>query len=147
MKERINLYENSINAKYSNQAGYCSFLKQFIKFGLVGVTNTAISLGIYYTIVLIDPAIYIFGNALGFVVSVLNSYHWNNKYVFRKSEKKHLNTVLRTFLAYGSTLVLSTILLFVMVELLGIHQYLAPVFNLLITIPLNFFINKYWTFK
>lgn len=122
-------------------------LKQFTKFGLVGVLNNAIYLAVYYAFVFINPALYIVGNTVGFVVSVLNSYYWNNKYVFQKSEQGHLKTLLKTFMAYGSTFVLGTILLFVMVEILGISKYLAPIINLIITIPLNFLINKFWAFK
>ena len=126
---------------------FYSFINQFTKFGLVGVSNTAISLAIYYAFIFINPALYIVGNTVGFVVSVLNSYYWNNKYVFQKSEQGHLKTILKTFMAYGSTFVLGTILLFVMVEILGISKYLAPIINLIITIPLNFLINKFWAFK
>lgn len=126
---------------------FYSFVNQFTKFGLVGVSNTVISLAIYYTFVFVNPALYIVGNTVGFVVSVFNSYFWNNKYVFKKSEQGHLKTILKTFVAYGSTFALGTILLFVMVEILGISQYLAPMINLLVTIPLNFVINKFWAFK
>lgn len=121
--------------------------KQFIKFGLVGVSNTVISLAIYYAFVFINPDLYILGNTVGFVVSVLNSYYWNNKYVFEKSEQGHLKTILKTYMAYGGTFILGTILLFLMVEIFGISQYLAPIINLIITIPLNFLINKFWAFK
>jgi len=121
--------------------------KQFIKFGLVGVSNTAISLAIYYIFVFINPNLYIVGNSVGFVVSVLNSYYWNNKYVFQKSEQGHFRTILKTFLAYSSTFALSTILLLILVEILGISRYIAPIINLIITVPLNFLINKFWVFR
>ena len=126
---------------------FYSFVKQFTKFGVVGVLNTAISLVIYYAFIFINPVLYIVGNTVGFVVSVLNSYYWNNKYVFHKSEQGHSKTILKTFMAYGITLVLGTILLFVMVEILEISKYLAPIINLIITIPLNFLLNKFWAFE
>lgn len=131
---------------HSKEDAY-SLLKQFMKFGFVGVSNTAISLVIYYAFVFINPVLYIVGNTLGFVVSVLNAYYWNNKYVFQKSEQSHLKAIIKTYIAYGSTFVLSTILLFLMVEILGISEYLAPIINLIVTIPLNFLINKFWAFK
>jgi len=131
---------------YSKEDFY-RFVKQFMKFGMVGVLNTAISLGIYYAFVVINPTLYIIGNTVGFVVSVLNAYYWNNKYVFQKSEQGHLRTILKTFMVYGGTFVLSTILLYVMVEYLGISKIIAPIINLIITIPLNFLINKFWAFK
>ncbi|MHB8132403.1 MAG: GtrA family protein, partial [Mobilitalea sp.] len=117
------------------------------KFGLVGILNTSISLAIYYVFLFINPTLYVVGNTVGFVVSVLNSYYWNNKYVFKNSEQGHLKTILKTFMAYGGTFVLGTILLFVMVDIFEISKYLAPIINLIITIPLNFLINKFWAFK
>lgn len=133
--------------KIHSKEDFYSFVKQFAKFGMVGISNTAISLAIYYAFIFINPTLYIAGNTVGFIVSVLNSYYWNNKYVFQKSEQGHLKTILKTFMAYGGTFVLGTILLFVMVEILGISKYLAPIINLIITIPLNFLINKFWAFK
>ena len=123
------------------------FVQQFTKFGLVGVSNTAISLAIYYTFIVLDPALYIVGNTVGFVVSVLNAYYWNNKYVFKKNEQGHLRTVFKTYMAYGSTFALGTVLLYVMVQMLGVSKVLAPLINLIITIPLNFLLNKFWAFK
>ena len=124
-----------------------STIKQFIKFGVVGVSNTAISLAIYYIFVFINPSLFIVGNTVGLIVSVLNAYYWNNKYVFTKSKHGHFRLIIKTYIAYGSTFVLSTVLLYLMVMVLGISEYFAPIINLMITIPLNFLINKFWTFK
>ena len=120
--------------------------KQFIKFGLVGVSNTLISLGTYYLLYFLGIN-YLIANTIGFVVSVLNSYYWNNKYVFKKTQSGHLKPLIKTFLSYGSTFLLSTFLLFVMVQHLGIPEIFAPIITLVITIPLNFLINKFWAFK
>ena len=120
--------------------------KQFIKFGLVGVSNTFISLGTYYLLYFLGLN-YLIANTIGFVVSVLNSYYWNNKYVFKKTQNGHLKPLIKTFLSYGSTFLLSTFLLFVMVQYFGISEIFAPIISLVITIPLNFLINKFWAFK
>ncbi len=61
---------------------------QFMKFGIVGLSNTAISLGIYYLFIWINRNLYLIGNAVGFIVSVLNSYFWNSKFVFKKKDEK-----------------------------------------------------------
>ena len=120
--------------------------KQFIKFGLVGVSNTLISLGTYYLLYFLEIN-YLIANTIGFVVSVLNSYYWNNKYVFKKTQSGHLKPLIKTFLSYGSTFLLSSFLLFVMVQHLGISEVIAPIITLVITIPLNFLMNKFWAFK
>lgn len=121
-------------------------LKQFVKFGLVGVSNTLLSLAIYYLLVAIGVN-FIIANTVAFIISVLNAYYWNNKFVFTKSSQGHAKALLRTYIAYGSTFLLGTLLLFLMVNHLGISKYVAPLINLCLTIPLNFLINKLWAFK
>lgn len=123
---------------------------QFIKFGLVGVSNTVISYGTYALLTLLGIP-YVFSNIIAFIISVLNSFFWNNRYVFKKTEGEKRNsllTLVKTFLAYGSTgLILSNILLIIFVEKLNISKFFAPLIILIITIPLNFIINKFWAFK
>ena len=121
--------------------------KQFIKFGLVGVSNTAISLGIYYLFLWINDAWYIVGHMLGFIVSVLNAYYWNHKYVFDRRGPGHTRRLVKTFVSYGLTFLLSTGLVFAMVEWLGIPKAIPPIISLLVTIPLNFLLNKFWTVR
>lgn len=121
-------------------------IKQFIKFGLVGISNTLISLVTYYFLFFLGVN-YLIANATGFVVSVLNSYYWNNKYVFCKTKNGHLIPLIKTFMSYGFTFVLSTGLLFVMVQYAKISEIIAPIATLIITIPINFFMNKFWAFK
>ncbi len=119
---------------------------QFVKFCLVGVSNTAISLVVYYIFVLISKDMYIVGNAVGFVVSVLNSYFWNSRFVFKKKDEQ-AKTILKTFLAYGTNLIIGTLLLYLFVDVWGISEFVAPLLNLIITIPLNFLLNKFWVMK
>lgn len=123
---------------------------QFVKFGLVGVSNTLISYISYLLFVLLGCH-YLIANILSFVVSVTNSFYWNNRYVFREEEGKERNwwhTYIKTFLAYASTgLVLNNILLILWVDVLHISELIAPLINLVVTIPLNYLINKFWAFK
>ena len=121
-------------------------LLQFVKFGLVGVSNTAISYAVYYAAVFIDKKYYLPGYVLGFVLGVLNAYYWNSRFVFKKTDEK-TKTVFKTFVCYGFTGALSVSLLYLFVQWLHISEYLAPVLTLLVTVPANFFINKYWAYK
>lgn len=125
-------------------------LIQFIKFGIVGISNTLISYVVY--VVLVGVHInYLLASIAGFIVSVLNSYYWNNKYVFKKQEDEQRTwwkTLIKTFVSYAGTgLILSNILLVIWVEWIKVPQIVAPLINLLITVPLNFIINKFWAFK
>lgn len=125
-------------------------LCQFVKFGIVGVSNTLISYVVYMILVGMD-VYYLLASVVGFLVSVVNAFYWNDRYVFKREEgeKRAWHKVfLKTFTSYAGTgLVLNNILLVVWVDVIGIHEVLGPVINLFITIPLNFLLNKYWAFK
>ena len=125
---------------------FIPIIKQFIKFGLVGVSNTLISLGTYYLLYFLGVN-YLIANTAGFIISVLNSYYWNNKYVFKKTQNGNLKPLIKTFMSYGVTFLLSTALLFAMVQYAKISEVIAPVITLIITIPINFIMNKFWAFK
>jgi putative flippase GtrA len=125
-------------------------LWQFIKFGLVGLTNTAIAYAIYSVILLLGGH-YLVGSIVSFVVSVAWSFLLNNRFVFRKQNgetRVWWKTLLKTYLSYGLTgLLLANGLLYVWVDLLKISPYLAFFLNLMITIPTNFLLNKLWAFR
>lgn len=119
---------------------------QFIKFCLVGLSNTAISFGIYYIFLFINVRLYIIGNAVGFIVSVLNAYFWNSRFVFKKRDEKG-KTVIKTYIAYSTNLIVGTVLLYLMVDIMGISEYIAPFINLVITVPMNYLLNKKWVMR
>ncbi len=125
-------------------------LVQFVEFCVVGLSNTLISYIVYAIFVLLNWN-YIAGSIVGFVVSVTNSFYWNNKYVFKEENGERrsiIKTYVKTFLSYAVTgLVLANILLVIWVEILHFPELLGPIVNLIITIPINFILNKLWAFK
>lgn len=65
--------------------------KEFLQFGLVGVSNTIISYLLYVvTLLLVSKSgvkfDYIIANIVSWLLSVLWSFYWNNKFVFKKEE-------------------------------------------------------------
>lgn len=131
---------------------------QFVKFGIVGLSNTIISYVIYAVGLVLMQKIqflpdydYLWAQIIAFVLSVLWSFYWNNKMVFNLEngkERSLLKSLIKTFISYSFTgLFLSSILLFLWVDVLGISEYIAPLINLMITVPLNFIMNKMWAFK
>ena len=125
---------------------FWAFAKQFLKFGIVGISNTLLALAIYYALVFFGVN-YILSNTVAFAISVLNAYYWNRKFVFGQSGKSKPVQLAKVYAAYGLTFLLSTGLLFLMVDVLGISELVAPLINLCVTVPLNFLLNKFWAFK
>ena len=123
---------------------------QFIKFGIVGLSNTVIGY-VVYSICIFGGMHYIVANLVGFTVSVINAFYWSNKYVFKKGaneNRKKIPAFIKTVLAYASTgIVLNSLLLYLFIEKFRMSEYIAPIVILLITVPSNFVLNKYWSFK
>lgn len=123
---------------------------QFLRFCAVGVSNTTISYIIYAVLIYIGIH-YILANTFGFFVSVLNAYYWNNRYVFKKGnqeKRNHIKVLMKTYITYGSSeLILTSFLLYILIDYLGISEYVAQLLRLLITVPFTFLVNKFWSFK
>ncbi len=147
---------------------------QFVKFALVGASNTLISEGIYALLVFLKIH-YIPASFTGFSLSVVNAYYWNNKYVFREREggEKRVwwKVFCKTYLAYFWGYLANAALLVFWIDLLRIERFLSPVadwfaarglerldarfcgnlaaagLNLLFTTPMNYIVNKYWAYR
>lgn len=129
---------------------------QFVRFGVVGVSNTLVSLVIF------DAALYLFrrflmfgrydylaAQVVMFMLSILWSFYWNNRFVFtdQTGTTSLWLKLAKTYVTYSFTgIMLSSVLLYFWVDILGISPYVAPVINSVINLPVNFFINKYWSF-
>lgn len=133
-------------------------LMEFIKFGIVGVSNTLISYVIYVaalkgfqTADILKKYDYIIAQVIAFILSVLWSFYWNNKYVFtlEKGENRSIfKSLMKTYVSYSFTgLFLNNVLLYLWVEIIGISEYIAPLLNLFISVPVNYVINKFWAYK
>ena len=85
-------------------------------------------------------------NFVSWVLSVLNAFYWNNRYVF-KNNQDWKKALLKTYFSYGLSLLVSTGLLYIQIEKLGVSEKIAPLITLLVTVPMNFLLNKFWTFR
>ena len=135
-----------------------NFTRQFIKFGIIGLSNTALSYALYLIFLFLFEENGFFPNydylicsVLTFCVCTVWSFYWNNKYVFTVEEGRKRNlflALIKTYLSYAFTGILLTNVLSVLwVDIVGIPKEIAPIINLTISVPLNFLINKFWAFR
>jgi len=131
---------------------------QFVRFGIVGLSNTVLSYVLYVMSLLLFRSVqilpdsgYLVAQAIAFVLSVLWSFYWNNKLVFtleEGEERSVFKALIKTYISYSFTgLFLNSVLLFLWVKVMHISEFIAPIINLLVSVPLNFIINKLWAFK
>lgn len=148
MKRLLNALFSRLGAETPEERR--ALVLQFVKFGLVGVSNTLVSWAVYYLFLWLNEDLYMAGTVAGAVVSIYNAFFWNDRFVFKggdRDRKSRLKRLGKTYVSYGFTSLLSIALLWGEVNLLGISKALAPIVTLVVTIPLNFLINKFWTFK
>ena len=123
--------------------------KQFFKFCMVGIGNNAVSLSVYYIVLWKNSHLYMLGSILGAILSIFHGFLWSNFYVFpqrNQTIREFFLSLGKCYLSYGGTSILSNFLLLFEVSYFNISKIYAPIINLIITIPLNFLLNKIWVF-
>lgn len=133
-------------------------LVQFVKFGIVGLSNTVVGY-LIYTIALkglrmlnLCSAIDIYiAQVIMFILSVAWSFYWNNRVVFslREGESRSIvYSLMKTYISYAFTsLFLCEVFLHIWVNVVGISEFVAPIINLVMTVPLNYLIQKFGAFN
>lgn len=123
---------------------------QFIKFGIVGAINTILSY------IITNSCYYILHwhaqvcNIIAFVITVFISFILNGKFVFNKNEEKidFWKALVKVYGSYSITgLFLTAGLLYIEEQIFGIPHYIATLMNLIVTIPINFILNKFWAYS
>ena len=123
---------------------------QFVKFTLVGFTNSIIYIIVFNLFMLIneETTTALIGSSVAWFTSTTNSFFLNKRFAFKGIEIILWKAILKFYLGYIFTsLVLYSILTFVQMEILNVNPSTVPVINVLIVGPVNFFIAKYWSFK
>ena len=131
---------------------------QFIKFGMIGTLNTVLNYIItevgYYILKekVGDNSLALqISQTIGFIITVFISFLLNNTFVFRKEEGQQRNpffTLIKTYIAYSFTGVfLNNVLVYIEINMIHMSALIAPVINLVVDVPINFFMNKLWAYK
>ena len=139
-------------------SGKQEILLQSIKFGLIGVSNTVLSYVLYVAVlyllqmnVLLVSWDYLAAQAISFLLSVYWSFYWNDRLVFVLKEgqqREKWKALVKTYVSYSfSGLFLNAVLLVIWIDWMGISPYIAPIINLIVTVPVNFLLNKFWAFR
>ncbi len=119
---------------------------QFVKFGIVGVSNTLITFAVYTLLLKGFGVWYIAASAIGFVVGAANGFWWNRRWTFREHVGDALTPV-RWFVVQGCGLALNLALIYVFVEHVGLDKLLGQACAIAFVTVSTFFVNRAWTFR
>ncbi len=119
---------------------------QFLKFGVVGVSNTLLTFAVYTLLLKGFGVWYLAASAIGFVVGAVNGFLWNRRWTFRGHVGDALTPV-RWGVVQGCGLGLNLGLLYLLVHDAGLDKLLAQACATIVVTVLTFFANRAWTFR
>lgn len=139
--------------------------KELINYVIFGVATTVVNMVIYYLLMLIPffsahmaftflgkeyEAGYLIANAIAFVGAVIFSYFANRHFVFA-NKVSGVRAVLRQFMTFFGTrifsFVIEEILLFVLVELMTVSEFIAKWPVAVLVVALNYIFGKLLVFR
>lgn len=149
-------------------------MKQFLRFGMIGLFNSIINY-IIYALCIRTGMHYVLANIISFIITIFVAYLLQGKFVFKKNEEDKQQTwwkvLIKTYMSYAFTgLILTNILFILWLDIIKIStllepfyqlskdffmwkdeytfaKYFVPFLNTFIILPINFVLNKYWTYR
>jgi len=122
---------------------------QFIKYGLMGVSNTLIDFGMYYVLTRFSSffGTYIFvAKAISFCVATIWSYYGNKRWTFGQLNKSTTKEVGRFYVTALISGVINVSVHYVVVRVFNLPDTFGIVCAAGATVLFGFVLNKWWVF-
>lgn len=122
-------------------------LAQFIKFSVVGVSNTILDFGVYYVFTRKVGLHYLPSNVISFTTAATWSYIINRNWTFRDTTSRVHTQYLKFLIVSVIGLGLTSLLLYFFVGHLHLHDLVGKALAVIIVLVWNFTLNRLWTFR
>jgi len=128
---------------------------QVALFAVVGFSSALVNLGIYNLLLWILQSLGLFSGFdfliaqfFGFVISVAWAFFFNRRYVFRTPGAPWKESLIKVYITYSLTGIgLSSLLSLLWIYVFRIPKELVTILNDALCFPVNFLLNKYWSFR
>jgi putative flippase GtrA len=119
---------------------------QFVKFGVVGVSNTLLAFFVYTLLLKVFGVWYVAASGIGFAVGAINGFLWNRRWTFRGHVGDALTPV-RWSVVQTCGLLVNSGLVYLFVDGAGVGELVGQGLTIAIVTTLTFSANRAWTFK
>ena len=119
---------------------------QFVKFGIVGVSNTLLAFAIYTLLVKVFGVWYVAASGIGFAIGAVNGFLLNRKWTFKEHTGDALTPV-RWAIVQSCGLGCNLGLVYLFVGGAGLDELVGQAFATAIVTVLTFAANRSWTFR
>jgi putative flippase GtrA len=121
-------------------------LVQFVKFGIVGISNTLLTFVIYTLLLKVFGVWYLAASAIGFIVGAVNGFLLNRRWTFADHVGDSLTPV-RWAVVQSGGLGINLGLLYVFVHDAALDKLVAQALATIVVTVTTFFVNRAWTFR
>jgi putative flippase GtrA len=119
---------------------------QFVKFGIVGVSNTLLTFIVYTVLLKVFGVWYLAASAIGFIAGATNGFLLNRAWTFREHVGDSLTPV-RWAIVQSCGLAINEGMLFLFVTEAHLDKLLSQAFATGVVTVTTFFANRAWTFR
>ena len=119
---------------------------QFVKFGIVGVSNTLLTFAVYTLLLKVFGVWYLAASAIGFGVGAVNGFLLNRRWTFREHVGDALTPV-RWGVVQSCGLLVNLGLVYMFVALVGLDELVGQACATAIVVVGTFLANRAWTFR
>jgi putative flippase GtrA len=114
-------------------------VKRILRFGVVGVINTAVYYGLYLLLRTVLP--YLVAHVIAFVLAMVGSYFLNCWFTFR------IRPTLRKFLLFplsnATNFVITSLGLYLLVDIGHLNEQVSPLIAAAAAIPVTYLVAQY----
>jgi putative flippase GtrA len=125
---------------------YPKTLVQFLKFGIVGISNTLLTAVTIWLLLRVFHSSNYLANIVGYVVGLVNSFIWNRRWTFENHAQIGA-TIFKFIVTFAVSYLLQLGFLWLLLHQTGIDDYFCQLLSIVVYTVVNFFMNKYYTFK
>jgi len=119
---------------------------QFMKFGIVGVSNTLLTLAVYTLLLKVAGVWYLAASAIGFIAGAVNGFLLNRRWTFREHVGDAFTPV-RWGIVQTCGLGVNEGLLYLLVHDARLDALIAQLCATAVVTVSTFFANRAWTFR
>jgi putative flippase GtrA len=123
---------------------------QFIRFILVGISNTAVDFATYLLLTRGVPffAAHIYSaNTIAFIAAASWSYYANRTWTFKSQTTANLKEAAKFYTVTTSAFLVSLSVFYVLVHGLDMYDIAAKIVTVVVSLVWNFVFNKLWVFN
>ncbi len=122
-------------------------LRQLVKFGIVGASGAVVNLVIFTLLQKLTRNAVIVDFSIGFMAGGISNYFLNRMWTFRSD--RHAGREGAQFLTVSLlALLVADLVVYLLENPLGFHHaHTVWLISMVFGVIVNFFLNKYWTFR